>query len=261
MTVKFRSPLLLAFAAALIPFAATAASFDCAKARSYAEKLICSAPDLSLADEELGRVYRAAKKRAGNSAAFKKLVSENWKKRERCADEACVRAWYRDSKALYEMIGRSEPETDAAAADDSVLGGIVPGVTDEAGMRRAAASIGCRCEKGGEYGGGTYSFFLKDAKGTGNCLPFPAEVALDERGTVFIVGLYLNEDSDSILKKIRSKYRVTEAAPGDARGYRGRTGVRILQGENGPQVFYTSADLLRKKLADERAKARADRLF
>lgn len=259
--MKFRSPLLPALAAALIPFAASAASFDCAKARSYAEKLICSTPNLSQADEELGRVYRAAKKRAGNSAAFRKLVSENWKKRERCADEACVRAWYRDSKALYEMIGRSEPETEAAAADDSVLGGIVPGVTDEAGMRRAAASIGCRCEKGGKYGGGTYSFFLKDAKGPGDCLPFRAEVALDERGTVFLVGIYLGEDSESILKKIRSKYRAAEEAPGDERGYRGRTGVRILQGGNGTQVYYTSADLLRGLLADERAKARAERLF
>jgi hypothetical protein len=36
-----------------------AASFDCTKAKSAHEKLICSTPDLNSADEEMGTVYRA----------------------------------------------------------------------------------------------------------------------------------------------------------------------------------------------------------
>lgn len=50
------------------------ASFDCSKARSWPEKMICSDPILSIEDERLGKIYQLAKKKTGNSKEFKALV-------------------------------------------------------------------------------------------------------------------------------------------------------------------------------------------
>lgn len=105
-----------ALAIALGASAASAASFNCAKARSYSEKLICSDPQLSAADDDLARVYGAAKEKTGNSKQFRRFVEENWKRREQCADPACVRSWYQSSRAAYERIagGAALPREAAA---------------------------------------------------------------------------------------------------------------------------------------------------
>lgn len=90
--------------------AAGAASFDCSKARSYSEKLICSDPELSKLDEDLGTVYRAAKKRTGNSKAFRNFAKENWLKREACRTPECVRTWFFNSRVTYKIIACGDPQ-------------------------------------------------------------------------------------------------------------------------------------------------------
>ena len=70
-------------------------SFDCAKARSLVEKLICSDTELARLDRELGRVYARAKNVATDAAAFRRQNSEEWHRREAtCRDRACLLRWY-----------------------------------------------------------------------------------------------------------------------------------------------------------------------
>lgn len=64
MKNKFYSLYLLS-AMLLVNLSANAASFDCKKARSFQEKTICSDPQLSALDEQLGASYKDAIERSG----------------------------------------------------------------------------------------------------------------------------------------------------------------------------------------------------
>lgn len=88
----------------LVASSTHAASFDCAKASSNAEKLICSTPSLSHADEQLYSDYLKAKKATGNSPEFKNLTKQNWKQREKCTTAACLTDWYAESSQAYQQI-------------------------------------------------------------------------------------------------------------------------------------------------------------
>jgi len=58
---------------------AAAASFDCAKARTKVEKLICKDPQLSRQDEDLAKAYgEALKLWDGQIAAYVKLSQRGW---------------------------------------------------------------------------------------------------------------------------------------------------------------------------------------
>lgn len=70
MKNKFRSLCFLG-TMLLVNLSSYSASFDCQKARSSQEKLICSDPQLSLLDEQLGTSYKDAIERSG---AKKQLV-------------------------------------------------------------------------------------------------------------------------------------------------------------------------------------------
>jgi len=72
-----------------------AASFDCAKAKSPAEKAVCADPALSTLDERLAAAYKAAMAGAPDRAAVK-AAQFKWMREERdvCADKACLAAAY-----------------------------------------------------------------------------------------------------------------------------------------------------------------------
>ena len=73
--------------------AANSASFDCLKAQSKIEKLICNSKQLSEQDENLTKLYKSALDRS-NSDEKQRLVSEQtqWLKgiRNICGDELCL---------------------------------------------------------------------------------------------------------------------------------------------------------------------------
>ena len=71
-------------------------SFDCAKARSPAERTICSDPELAQLDRDTGRLHARAKAAARDPAAFRRENDREWKQREtECRDnKACLLAWY-----------------------------------------------------------------------------------------------------------------------------------------------------------------------
>lgn len=100
----------LFLAAMLLPGAAIAASFDCAKAKSDAEKLVCANEDLSQGDDELAGLYRRAKQIAPDPSAFKAENIREWKRREAlCHDKACVVQWYAQRRARLQAIVQSGP--------------------------------------------------------------------------------------------------------------------------------------------------------
>lgn len=73
---------------------AHAASFDCAKASSKVEKLICGDAELSKLDDDLNAGYKAALRDEKRADSIK-LAQKQWiKERNGCEDETCVRRAY-----------------------------------------------------------------------------------------------------------------------------------------------------------------------
>jgi len=80
-----------------------APSFDCTKARSPTEKLICSDSELAVEDNELFELYKQAKAKSNDLAAFKAESVDAWKARESyCHDKECLLDWYSHRKAYYQ---------------------------------------------------------------------------------------------------------------------------------------------------------------
>lgn len=78
-------------------------SFDCRKAKSTAEKLICADSQLSSLDRELSNYYIQAKQISFDKENFKKETEAAWIKREReCFDKNCLINWYTARKLHYE---------------------------------------------------------------------------------------------------------------------------------------------------------------
>lgn len=72
-----------------------APSFDCSRAQSGVEQMICSDRELARADVELNRLYKAALKSAQNKEQLAE-VQNAWREQERdsCGDIACVNQAY-----------------------------------------------------------------------------------------------------------------------------------------------------------------------
>jgi hypothetical protein len=87
-----------AAAAPAAPAAAPAAarpSFDCGKARSVPERLICADPELAQFDRDLGRLHARARNAASDAAAFRRQNEAEWRRREaNCRDRECLLQWY-----------------------------------------------------------------------------------------------------------------------------------------------------------------------
>lgn len=75
----------------------TAASFDCSKARTTTEKLLCADPTLSRLDEQLDDAYHSAQRRAESRTALRD-AQRTWlsTRRDICTNAACLRAAYLD---------------------------------------------------------------------------------------------------------------------------------------------------------------------
>lgn len=85
-------------------------TFDCAKARSAAERLICQDRQLSGLDVQLANLYAVAKASATDGDEFKRATSAAWADRERrCADKQCLLDWYANrSAALLAQISDAQ---------------------------------------------------------------------------------------------------------------------------------------------------------
>lgn len=86
--------LLMMVAGLLCVVSAQAASFDCAKAGTKVEKLICADETLSKLDEELSSAYKAAVKDEKQAEAIKQSQKQWMKERNECENIACAKASY-----------------------------------------------------------------------------------------------------------------------------------------------------------------------
>jgi uncharacterized protein/uncharacterized tellurite resistance protein B-like protein len=114
-----------------IPVISSAASFKCATASSPNELMICADRQLSIMDDDLAVLYRAAKAAAPDAVAFKKETNYEWRKRQRCADRDCLVAWYqrRSSQLAKELNLAQIKDAPAKPVSASVP---VPAPTDAA---------------------------------------------------------------------------------------------------------------------------------
>ena len=77
-------------------------SFDCAKARSTAEKIICSDDQLSSLDTELAGLLAQAKQESSDKKNLLEETRAAWNFREvNCKDKSCLLDWYADRKQTY----------------------------------------------------------------------------------------------------------------------------------------------------------------
>jgi uncharacterized protein len=76
------------------PMLSCAASFDCAKAVSSTEKLICSNESISKLDEQLANSYKQALEVADDKGAFKKIQIQWVNQQRACKDLECLKIFY-----------------------------------------------------------------------------------------------------------------------------------------------------------------------
>lgn len=80
---------------------AHATSFDCAKANTPADHLICNDPQLSAMDDQLFTLYEKVKSETPNKAALIANEKSAWINREEnCSNKMCLIAWY-ESRLAY----------------------------------------------------------------------------------------------------------------------------------------------------------------
>jgi len=80
-------------------------SFDCTKARSDAEHLICNDATLAALDQRLAVAFANAKAVATDQAAFRERTRGQWNYREKyCHDTGCLMRWYQDQQTALDQI-------------------------------------------------------------------------------------------------------------------------------------------------------------
>lgn len=83
------------------------ASFDCTKAKSVGEKLICEDSELSQKDEELNFLYNQARAVMASEPEFRQNNIDAWRWREaNCFDRSCLFQWYSSRKTYFQNVVR-----------------------------------------------------------------------------------------------------------------------------------------------------------
>ncbi|WP_447876950.1 lysozyme inhibitor LprI family protein [Serratia fonticola] len=108
---------LLSVLLSVAAFNASGASFDCTKAKSKAEVLICGVPELSAKDDEMAVLYSKAKSASKDKQDFSQKNKIEWKKREGCSDVDCLLNWYESRKHQLEMVISENSEGKPDQAD------------------------------------------------------------------------------------------------------------------------------------------------
>lgn len=105
--------LLAAAALAAIGVPACAASFDCGKAASRVEKLVCTDRTVSQQDEILAEAYKDALAKARDRASLKRWQKAWIERRDNCADVACLKKLYaeqnNDLRGFARAAGGAHP--------------------------------------------------------------------------------------------------------------------------------------------------------
>ncbi len=98
-------PRVILLALLAFPGLVSATSFDCAKAASLPEMMICNDPELSKLDDELGVIQQRVKSKAPDLKAFNQQTQAAWKWREAyCQTRECLMTWYAQRKTTLLKI-------------------------------------------------------------------------------------------------------------------------------------------------------------
>lgn len=101
----------------LLAATSQATSFDCEKAATKVEKIICADLELSKLDEELAKTYQNAKKVESQSEIIKSTQKFWLKERNHCGDAACVKQAYASRlQNLGALVAGSSPQVKGEAA-------------------------------------------------------------------------------------------------------------------------------------------------
>jgi uncharacterized protein len=116
-----------------------AASFDCSKASSRVEQMICQDEEVSALDEHLARYYQGARMALGRGADCLKADQREWlaNVRGRCADRHCLRNAY--LARLAELDGLQPGATairNIELPEGPQMMGILPPAEDEVAAPR-----------------------------------------------------------------------------------------------------------------------------
>lgn len=95
-----------------------AASFDCAKAVTKVEHLICDNPEISKFDDELSVAYKAVLKNRTQADTIRQKQKQWMKERNGCVDAACVKGAYEARLALLKPV-ISAPVVSSADANNT----------------------------------------------------------------------------------------------------------------------------------------------
>ena len=83
-------------------------SFDCTKAKSIPENLICHDPILAEKDKELAVIFERAKIAVLNKPEFRQRARNQWNYREKnCKNRDCVESWYEYQKSVLQKIAQT----------------------------------------------------------------------------------------------------------------------------------------------------------
>src|SRR5215510_16488687 len=84
-----------------------AASFDCARASTNVERLICSSSELSKLDDLLADAYRGARAQASNAANLGREQRQWMARRDACVDADCIKKAYEARLGVLQSAGRN----------------------------------------------------------------------------------------------------------------------------------------------------------
>lgn len=90
----------------MITASAQAASFDCAKASTKVEHIICDNPEISKLDDELAASYKAALENENLADTIRKSQKRWMKDRNGCSDAECVKGAYKTR--LSSLLSKAE---------------------------------------------------------------------------------------------------------------------------------------------------------
>ena len=89
------------------------ASFDCTKAQSNVEKMICSDVELSALDDNLSKAFKEALKSTEDKDQLKKEQFLWMKERNQCKDNACTQKSYKSRTAELKVFLTDDPKSES----------------------------------------------------------------------------------------------------------------------------------------------------
>jgi len=99
---------------------AWAASFDCGKAQSKVEHLICDNAEISKLDDELSVAYKTALQKETQADTVKQAQKQWMKERNGCVDVGCVKAAYDARLATLSTLASSGASLDTNATEAAI---------------------------------------------------------------------------------------------------------------------------------------------